>query len=181
MRYNYTLTYRDFLDAQKLYRRHRTSAGVKYYFAIWLLPIVGFIVGLPFILSLLGYQPSWADALSGFSVLGLWFAFAIPLVRFYTVRKCWKRLLPDSLPRSIRTEIPVGMEMTSDQLISSLPGRSEGRFMWPALVDYAEDEKLALVFVKKKFFLFVPRRAMDDAGWIQLRSCFANSRTSSSC
>jgi hypothetical protein len=179
MRYDYTLTYRDYLDAQKLYRRHRTSAGVFYYFWFWLLPIVGVVCGLPLVAGLFGYQPTWLEALSGFSVLGLWFALSIPLLRFYSVRKCWKRLLPDSLPKSTQTEIPVGLEMTPDQLISSLPGRSEARFLWPALVDYAEDEKLALVYIKKKFFLFVPRRAMDDAGWIQLRSHFANSRTPS--
>src|ERR1035438_2953075 len=127
MRYDYSLTYRDYLDAQRLYRRHRTSAGVGYYFAIWLLPIVGFIMGLPFVVGLFGHQPSWLDSLSGFSGAGLWLAFFIPGMRIYTIRKCWKRLLPDSARRSTKSVIPVEIELTEDQIVSTLPGRSEGR------------------------------------------------------
>jgi hypothetical protein len=144
-----------------------------------MLPIVGFIVGLPLIASIFGYQPRWLEAPSVFSGVGLWFAFCIPLFRLISVRKCWKRLLPESGRRSTKSVIPVELEMTADQIISTLPGRSEGRFFWAALPDFVEDEKLALVFVKKKQFLFIPRRAMDEVGWVQLRSHFANSRISS--
>ena len=179
MRYDYTLTYRDYLEAQRLYRRHRTGVGVGYYFVVWLLPIVGLFCGIPLVVGLFGYQPAWLEGLSEFSGPGLWLAVFFPLWWMYKLRNGWKRLLPDSSPRSTRTTIPVGLEMTPDQLISSLPGRSEARFLWPALVDFVEDEKVALVFIKKKFFLFVPRDAMDEAGWTQLRAQFAQSRTSS--
>jgi len=97
-------------------------------------------------------------------------------MRIYGIRKCWKRLLPESAKKSVRTDISVALEMTPEQIISILPGRSEGRFFWSVIVDYAEDGRLALVYIKKKQFLFIPRRAMDEVGWAELRSHLAGPR-----
>jgi len=179
LRYEYALSYKDYLDAQRLFRKHRWKAAVSYYGFIWVLPILGALAAVPWIAQLLGVDADWVYRWRGFAGLGLWFAIAIPLIRIYSLRRCWRRLLPDSIKKSMRSEIPVELEINDEQLISILPGRSEGRFFWSALVDFAEDERLALVFIKRRMFLFIPRRAMDDAGWIQLRSHFANSRISS--
>jgi len=181
MRYDYKLTYKDFLDAQRLFRKQRWKSALSYYVFIWGLPVLGFLAAVPWLAQLLGAQAQWVYAWGGFAALGLWCAIAIPLMRIYTIRRCWKRLLPDSAKKSIRSEIRVELEMNGEQLISALPGRSEGRFLWSGLIDYAEDEELALVFIKKKMFLFIPRRAMDDAGWNQLRSHFAQPRIPSQC
>ncbi len=177
MRYAYNLTYKDYLDAQKLYRRHSWKAAMSYYAFIWALPTSGLLVGLPLVAHIFfDYHPLWLRSIAPLSGIGLWFALYIPLMRIYSVRKCWKRLLPEKSAKSIKSEIAVEFEMTPEQVISTIPGKSEGRFFWPSIVDYAEDKELALLFIKKKLFLFIPRRAMDEAGWSEVRERFSGSR-----
>jgi hypothetical protein len=176
MRYEYTLTYRDYLDAQKLHRHNRWKAALSYCVWIWVLPILGLLTGLAWAASSFDSAPDWVSNVAAFAGAGLWLAFFIPAMRLYSIRKCWKRLLPESAKKSVRTDISVALEMTSDQIIVVLPGTAEGRYFWSAIVDYAEDERLALVYIKKKNFLFIPRRAMDEAGWAELRFHLAGPR-----
>ena len=105
MRYDYKLTYKDFLDAQRLFRKQRWTSALSYYVFIWGLPVLGFLAAVPWFAQLLGAQAQWVYAWGGFAALGLWCAIAIPLMRIYTIRRCWKRLLPDSAEKSIRSEI----------------------------------------------------------------------------
>ncbi len=176
MRYQYTLTYRDYLTAQKLYRSHRWTSALSYYLWIWALPIAGALLALPFLAGLFGLRRDLLPMLAGGSAVGLWFAIFIPAMRVYTIRKCWRNLLPESSKKSTKTTIPVELEMTPDQLISALPGKSEGRFFWPTLVDCAENSEICLVFIKKKLFLFIPIHALDETGWAELHSRFESSR-----
>jgi hypothetical protein len=169
MRYSYVLRYQDYKNAQALYRKHRLTASLTYYVWIWILPVVGLAVALPLLLGLFGYSPEWASTLAPFSAMGIWFAVFIPVMRFYSVRKCWKRLLPENVPKSVKSEISVELEMTEEQIISILPGTSEGRFYWSSILDFAEDDRIALVFVKKKVFIFIPRSALPAQGWDELR------------
>jgi len=179
MRYEYTLTYKDYLDAQKLYRSHVWTAALSYYVWIWAVPIIGLTLALSWFVTMSGYSLEWLASMAGFAGVGIWLGLFIPAARVYTIRKCWKRLLPESVPKSTKTSIAVEFEMTEDQVISVLPGRSEGRFFWTALFDLAEDDKLTLLFIKKRQFLFIPLRALDEAGWNLLRSKFASSRAKS--
>lgn len=168
MRHSYVLRYQDYKNAQVLYRRHRWTAALTYYLWVWVLPVVGFAVAIPLLLSPFGHSPEWTSTVAPFSAMGIWFAVFIPVMRFYSVRRCWKRLLPENLAKSTKSEISVKLEMTEEQLISILPGRSEGRFYWSAILDFAEDDRIALVFVKKKAFIFIPRSALPAEGWTEL-------------
>jgi len=170
------LVYQDYLDAQKLYRKHRWKAAVSYYAFIWALPILGLLAGFPLLATFLGYHSPLTRSFAPISGVGLWFAIYIPLMRIYSIRKCWRLLLPEHMKKSTKSEIAVALEMTPEQLISVIPGKSEGRFFWPGILDFAEDDKLALIFIKRKLFIFVPHRAMDEAGWSELRARFGASR-----
>jgi hypothetical protein len=174
MRYEYKLTYQDYKDAQKLYLKSSWKAALSHYFWIWAVPIVGCILALPLIATLLGFRSEWFESMAGFGGAGLWFAIFIPAMRIYTVRKCWKRLLPENARKSVRTEISAALEWNEEQLISILPGRSEGRFFWSALVDFVENDKLVLIFIKKKMFLFIPKDALPVSAWEDIRSHWIN-------
>jgi len=66
------------------------------------------------------------------------------------------------------------LEVTPEQVISAIPNRSEGRFFWSAIQDYAEDDKIALLFIQKKKFLFIPKHALPDAAWRELKANITN-------
>lgn len=174
MRYEYMLTYASYKYAQVLYRRHRRLAALSYYVWIWVVPVAGFIVGVPLIASIFGVRTDLLRKWEYVSGLGLWLAISIPAMRVYSVRRGWKRILPDGAGRSIRTELAVALEFNEEQVISVIPGRSEGRFFWKAIVDFLEDERVALLFVGKKVFLFLPKEALPEVAWSEIRSLVAS-------
>ena len=174
MSYNYVLTYQDFKNAQKLYRKHRDLAALSYYFWIWCLPIIGLFVAIPGILSMSDVGPYWFKSFEAFVFLGLWVGLFIPIWRIFCMRRLWKRLVPPNIKGSkMKAEIPVVLEFNDEQVINGIPGRSEGRFFWTAIPDFAEDDELALIFIQKKNFLFIPKRALPETAWAELRRLVA--------
>jgi len=161
MAYEYDLTFKDYLSAQKLYRHHRKWPQVTYLFWVWILLSFG-------ILALVGIAfPTKSDNISPWTswvLIAVWFAIGIPLFRVYQLRKCWKALNPTKA-KSISAEL----EWNNEQIISSVKNRSEGRFFWSTICDYAEDEKIVLIFIRKKQFLFIPREALNEVTWKELR------------
>ncbi|HZY61989.1 MAG TPA: YcxB family protein [Edaphobacter sp.] len=171
MRYDYVLRFDDYQDSQKLYLRHRRSAAVFYYFYVWVLPIVGLLSCALFVASRYGFYPESSASFAGFAAAGLWFALFVPIIQVVGRRRCWKRLIPTGMKgKSKSIEIPVSLEFNDEQVISAIPGKSEGRFYWSAIVDFAENEKIVLLFVHKKRFLFIPKRAMSADTWNEFRN-----------
>jgi hypothetical protein len=171
VRFEYEVTYANCLDAQRLYRRHRWTQAVVFGLFCCVLPLVGVLFCLPLLAFIVfGYESSLVDISRNLAPLGFLFV-VIWLVVMSSYRRYWKKIIPESERKpSTKTKIPVALELTEDQLISILPDRSEGRFMWAALPDFAEDEKIALVFVKKKQFIFIPKRAIPEEAWAFIRS-----------
>jgi hypothetical protein len=170
MRYDYVLRFDDYQNSQKLYLRHRRSAAVFYYCYVWVLPIVGLLACALFVASRYGFHPEFSAPLAGLAAGGLWFALFVPIMQVFGRRRCWKRMVPvDVKGKAKSIEIPVSLEFNDEQVISAIPGKSEGRFYWPAILDFAEDEKMALLFVHKKRFLFIPKRAMSTDAWNEFR------------
>jgi hypothetical protein len=166
MTFEYVLTYRDYIDAQKLYIRHRRMAAVKYYLWIWVVPIFGLCATIPFLHGLITHSTSeFMGAYAGVAAGGAWFVLFIPLMRWYSLRRCWKAMIPRE-----RRGKPVMLEFTDDMVISAIPGQSEGRFFWTAIQDFAQDERITLIYVRKKNFLFVPTQAVPPEHWTTVRS-----------
>jgi hypothetical protein len=171
LRFEYQITYANFLDAQRLYRRRRWTQAVVWGIFCCILPIVGVLVSLPLLAFIvLGDESSLVDSSRSLAPLGFLFV-VIWLVTMFSYRTYWKKLLPESvIKRSTKTTITVALELTAEQLISILPNRSEGRFMWSALPDFVEDKKIALIFIKKKQFIFIPKDAITEDAWAFIRS-----------
>jgi hypothetical protein len=173
--YEYGLKYQNYKDAQKLYIRHSKRAALYYYFFIWVLPILGCLLAIFGLAALFEIGPVWVRYFRGLYVVGLWFALFIPIMRIFTVRRCWKQLVPPNTPgKGMKAEIHVTLEFNAEQFISAIPGRSEGRFFWSAVQDFAEDVKIALIFIHKKRFIFIPKPALPEAAWSELRVLITN-------
>ncbi len=163
--HEYLATKRDFLDAQRLHRRNRPWTAILYWLVYWILPLAGACCTL--------YAASlWAKeglrAVGGWmgpGVIGAYLALVLPLARWNQLRRLWN----NAQPKKYR-DIPLLLQFDDEQLVSGRPGESEGRFFWIAFEDYAEDEKLALLYLRRKLFLFIPKRAMPAAEWARLRA-----------
>lgn len=68
---------------------------------------------------------------------------------------------------------PIEFEITDEELISRIPGTSEGRFRRNGIHKFVENEKVALLYVAKLRFLILPKRALNDEQWLSLRQWLA--------
>ena len=161
----YVITTADYNDAQRLHRRNRPRAAFTYYFWFWFLPGISIaflaftlvVIAIHGLLAAGRYMPAAGVA--------LYLALLLPFCLWNARRKAMNNLQPKS-----RRGQPVTVQFDNDQIISAIPGISDGRFFWSAIEDYAEDERMALLYVRKKLFLFIPKRAMDEAEWQRLRT-----------
>jgi len=165
MVYSYDLTFQDYLSAQKLCVRRNLRARIIFFIWYRIMPILGIAaVGLfvrDTVFHHFSYRPALGGALAGIAWIGLY-----PIIcRPFMLRKLFKQLRPD-----VKGDHPIELEINGDDLISRIPGRSEGRFKQAAISEFVENDKIALLFITKKKFLFIPKTAMDDSGWSELRT-----------
>ena len=88
----------------------------------------------------------------------MWLAVYLPAWRAYSIRKCFKRICPP-----VATDRNISVDINDDQVISTVPGVSEGKFFWNAILASAQDEKITLLYIRKTAFLFIPTYAMSPA------------------
>jgi len=105
----------------------------------------------------------WDDAANGGAVIAVLLA-AILGYRMFRLRRNYSR------SAMARHEEGIALAFNQEYFVSGLPGRSEGRFLWPALYDFAENDRIALLYTSKKFFIVIPKHAMPHASWDVFRS-----------
>jgi hypothetical protein len=163
--YQYVLQKQDFINAQHLYLRHNRRAALSYYFWIWLVPILGVVIFLIAATAYLLHQEVLFHQIAPLAGMGIWFAIFIPLMRWFNIRKLWKASV-----ETIDGGKPVSLQFDNEQISSSIPGKSEGRFYWNAILDFAEDDRVAMIFVRAKNFLYIPKNALPEEAWTQIRA-----------
>jgi hypothetical protein len=166
MIYDYVLDYQDYRKAQKLYFRHRRAAGLRLGLWLYVMPALALsLVIADLYLRHVG-RANPSDPLLAPTFFFVWMSVWVVALRPWHLRRCYKKLLPPGQKKLI----PAEFSFDDQGVVSSIPGRSEGRFFWAGILDYAEDEEMALLFIRKKNFLFVPKRAMDQVAWEYLRA-----------
>lgn len=166
MGHEYVMSFEDFRNAQLLYHRHRRAAGLRLRLWLYGLPVItlGLIAADVYLRHT--REPDAYDPLLGptlfFSVMTFW----IVGLRRWQLRRCFKKILPPGQTK----EALIRFDFDDQGVLSSIPGKSEGRYFWNSILDYVEDDQMALLFVRKKLFLFVPKRAMDSPTWERLRA-----------
>jgi hypothetical protein len=88
---------------------------------------------------------------------------------------------PNTSGKEMKVETHVTLEFNTEQFIITFPGKSEGRYFWSAIQDFAEDGKIALVFIQKKRFIFIPKHALPETAWFELRSLISNRTKAALC
>ncbi len=69
------------------------------------------------------------------------------------------------------------LELRAGELISRIPGRSEGRFRPVAIQDMVRDERICLIYVGTKRFLLFRCESISDDLWAALAAWSGKSRT----
>jgi hypothetical protein len=71
------------------------------------------------------------------------------------LRKCFKQLFPPH-----RTDRTSRLEVSDECIISSVPGVSEGKIFWPGVFAFAQNDRVTMIFLAPKRFLFFPTTAL---------------------
>jgi len=103
---------------------------------------------------------------------GTWITFlslsCLPLLHSWALRRQFRNIFPPSPTSRIAY-----FEFCDDLVISGIPGVSEGRYHWSSIVQFAQNEEITLVYVKKSRFLFVPTHAFSASQRIELDELIA--------
>jgi hypothetical protein len=161
----YTTSFDDFKKAQILAAHRSIRAKLSFYFWLRVAPVLGLMALGALVWDVVfrhfGFDPMVGGILAGVAWIGI-FCF---VRRPFLVRKLYKHMLngrPEGSP------LELGIE--GDQLVYRVPGRSEGRFYRASVNEFVEDDNLALLFVSKKNFLMIPKRAMPQEAWQQVKN-----------
>lgn len=169
----YRLTLDDYKAALRLHIRCNHRVRLWFLFCCRLMPVVS-IAALALLLWDASFRhfefPAWfGGMLAGVAFVGLY----VPAVRPFMIRRGYRRVMENNG----NVERAVQLELRAGELISRIPGRSEGRFQPVAVHDMVRDERICLIYVGKKTFLFIPRESMPDDLWGALATWSGKSRS----
>ncbi len=114
--------------------------------------------------------PFWlAEVLGAVAFIG----FYVLASRPFQFRRAFRRIMEGNnvLERSIE------LELKGEELLSRIPGQSETRFQPSALYDIVRDNRICLIFLRKRLFLFIPREDMPEDFWTALIAWSGKGRT----
>jgi hypothetical protein len=165
MNCTYTTNYDDFKDAQRLHMGATPRLNVLFWISLRILPVVGLIALLLLVSHALPMKNSLVLIVAcGLVGAGTW-GFIMAILRPFSFRRLYKQMKngrPD--------DAELGLEIVDGQLISRIPGLSEGRFFPAAILRFVENDKVALLYVAKNRFLMIPKPAMNETEWSELRA-----------
>ena len=164
MRTEYNVTYEDFLDSMRSYRKVARGAAFVYYLDVWVLPILGVCFAL-YWLSLFqqGYKEA-ADDLLWPAVVGILLAAVLPLAYWAKLRKSYRQRI------SLTDRGLVVLTFDDAGICLLLPGMVNTNYSWTAITRFIQTDKTVTLFMQKAGFHTVPKRAMDEAGWNEFRA-----------
>jgi hypothetical protein len=168
MKLTYELTLADYKAAQRLHIRQKFSRRINFYVWFVAVPILA-VLGLAFFIFFdVNKLTKSASVFFGAEAGLVWLAAYLPVWRAYAIRKCFKQILSPA-----RTDRNSLIDIDDDRIVSTVPGVSEGRFFWNAILGFAQDEKVTLLYIREKAFLFFPTPAMSPAQRTELNHLVA--------
>jgi hypothetical protein len=152
MKISYTLTLADYKAALRLHRRQKLSRRI--------LPIIVPVIATVGLVAILVFEISGKKELAihllGLDVVFLLLSIALPIARLLDARVGFKRIFP--LTKIVPT---IATDIDDERIICENPGISEGKFFWNAIVNFAQDEKVTVLYIDKRRFLFFPTNALS--------------------
>ena len=166
MTVEYITSFEDFSAAQALYLRSRKRAGLRFKLWMYGLPTLALLFTAGALWDIYTGQSRTGGAFSVLAAYTLLLTILVVVLRPWNLKRVYKKQRKtwgtDSFDEAI-----FGFDETAVR--SGYSGKREGQFNWDSIVDYAEDPKVFLLFISKKAFLYIPKRAMNEEQWQSLR------------
>jgi hypothetical protein len=164
MRCEYAVTYNDFLESVKAYRRLSKQAQSGYWLYVWILPIVGGGLGLALLSFYFQQGTETLDWAFWVGVISLGIAFGLPARYKLGLRRAFKQRT------TLVKDGTMQCEFDESTIRFITPAGAEISYPWDTFTDYFENDAVAVLFVKEAAFHTIPKRAMDEGGWSEFRA-----------
>lgn len=164
----YTLTLENFKAAEKLHINQRFSRQIGYgmmYIGIPVLAVLGLI---GFYYFNIGAKSDLSLGYSIIEVILISQAIFIPIERSKRLRRPLKAKCSSGevVPKS-------SIEIDEKKILSETQGRSKIELTWDAIVEAAQDENVAMLYVNDKDFILIPTRAFSPPERAEFRDLVA--------
>ncbi len=169
MKLEYTLSLADFQAAQSLHW-HQTLARRVIHFSIYAgVPCLTAAIGsvLAKRVGILGQEsPYWFQFLFGLVVASAYLTATVKGRKSKRFKKHFERRVPPNKRRS-------WIEVNDLGVTSAIVGTEPESYEWSTLFGFAQDEKITLIYIATKRFLFFPTQAMSPAQRAELNDLVA--------
>jgi len=162
MHCEYVVTYRDFRESIRAYRQISKAALIAYFFRNLLFSTLAFV---EVVLCLYAFFTHDQEFLSGWAfITGVTVVVAIllPIIYSLQLRRMFKL-------RTSLVDGKVSLDFDEATVRFTVPDRAQVVYPWTSFTAYREVPRTATLFVGKAAFHTIPKPAMDEKGWGELR------------
>jgi hypothetical protein len=152
MRLEYTLTLKDYKAAFRLHRQRKISRRL----TVWLGPILMVIGVVGFVVCSVANNTPLAAQAAALTAGSLVFTIGMPISRSWNIRKSFNRLFPSGEKDRISR-----IAIDDQGICRELSGVAELKLSWNGIYDFAQDEKITLLYTNKDCFLLWPTALMS--------------------
>ncbi len=174
MTFKYTVSLEDYKAALALHSRRSLSARIAHLCLFWLPTTVGTFIGL--LIMHLGFHLQYMRIFPWLSAL-FWVAvvcIAAPIQHASYMRRVFDKRIPAG-NRANWTDI-------NDQgVTSAIVGTEEGVFSWEDVAGFAQNEKITLLYLDKRRFLFFPTSVLNQSQRAELKDLVARNLVRDKC
>lgn len=164
MHCEYNVTYKDFIESMKGYRKVSMGAAYAYYLDNWAVPVIGLAMLLVFLTLLLRGNGEAVDTWAFLPILGIAAMIGPPIFYRVKLRQAYRQRA------SVVKDERVAFDFDENSVRFTIAHKAEVSYAWESFTDYKETDQVATLFVKKAIFHTIPKRAMDDTTLGALRA-----------
>ncbi|HEY3990001.1 MAG TPA: YcxB family protein [Acidobacteriaceae bacterium] len=162
----YVLQFDDYRAAHRLLLLERPLAMFWYLFVMWILPIAVVCANCWSLWLWIGNRSDILPTVYGITIAATWVCLILILMYRRRLRRRYREMGGGAMAQRVR------LSVDNEQVAVSNSAKSETRHPWSAIEKYAEDEHGG-VLVAGKQLLAIPRRALTEAQWVELRALAA--------
>ena len=166
MRVEYPLRFGDYRSALILHTTRTLLGRLWYVLMMWIAPGVAVLCLLPILIVHL-HRVSHFDLKSLGLLLVLTFCLAVPALQLSDLRKQFDARFPRG------SEKNAVLEIGGEEIVSTLAGQDEVRFPWSDVTDFAQNERMTLIYVGKNL-LFAPTDVFSTSDRGELNALIAH-------
>jgi hypothetical protein len=157
MKLTYLLTLEDYKAAHVLHARQTIGRRItEFTFYLGMQILAAVVVMMTFAAAVMGNR-YLVTTLIPVDAGVLWVAIFLPVARAISQRRCFKQLFPPN-----RTDRASHLEISEECILSGVPGLSEAKIYWPAVFAFAQDDRITMIYLAPRRFVFFPTSVLDS-------------------